>query len=106
MDCGPTCLRMVAAFHGKNYTLPYLRAESHISREGVSMEGICNAAEQIGFRAMGVKIPFSVVGAADEENVSLMRAPLPCIVHWQQKHFVVVKKVTPQYKIHSLTKSN
>lgn len=40
MDCGPTCLRMVAAFYGKRYSLEGLREKSFITREGVSMLGI------------------------------------------------------------------
>ncbi len=50
MDCGPTCLRMVARYHGKHYNLETLRERSHITREGVSMRGISRAAESIGFR--------------------------------------------------------
>jgi len=53
MDCGPTCLRMVAMHYGKNYSLQSLRSRSFISRSGVSMLGISNAAEEIGFRTLG-----------------------------------------------------
>ena len=84
MDCGPTCLRMVAAYHGKEYTLQTLRQKSHLVRGGVSMLGISDAAEEIGFRSLGVKITW--------EKLS-MEAPLPCIVHWQQNHFIVVYKI-------------
>lgn len=80
MDCGPTCLRMVAAHYGRVYSLEGLREKSHISREGVSMLGISEAAEQIGFRTIGVKVSYK----------ELAEAPLPCIVHWNQAHFVVV----------------
>jgi len=80
MDCGPTCLRMVAAHYGRMFSLEGLREKSLITREGVSMLGISEAAENIGFRTTGVKISFE----------ELMTAPLPCIVHWNQKHFVVV----------------
>jgi len=80
MDCGPTCLRMIAAHHGKQYTLEGLREKSHISREGVSLLGISEAAEQIGLRTMGVLITYE----------ELKTVPLPCIVHWNQQHFVVV----------------
>ena len=58
MDCGPTCLRMIAKFYGKNYSLQTLRKNCHISRNGVSMLGISDAAEQLGFRTSGVKIPW------------------------------------------------
>jgi len=80
MDCGPTCLRMVAAHYGRVFSLEGLREKSLITREGVSMLGISEAAEHIGLRSTGVKVSFD----------DLCDAPLPCIVHWNQQHFVVV----------------
>lgn len=59
MDCGPTCLRMIAAFYGKHYSLERLREKSFITRLGVSMLGISEAAEKIGFRTMVCKYPFN-----------------------------------------------
>lgn len=84
MDCGPACLRMIAKYYGKHYTLQTLREKSYITHEGVSMLGISEAAESIGFRSLGVRIN------ADElsDNVSL-----PCILHWNQNHFVVLYKI-------------
>ncbi len=84
MDCGPACLRMIAKFYGKHFSLPYLREKSFIDREGVSLLGISYAAEAIGFRTMSVKIPFQQL--LDEDVV-------PFIAHWRQKHFVVVYEV-------------
>ena len=84
MDCGPTCLRMIAKFYGKSYSLQTLRDKCHITREGVSMLGISDAAESIGFRTTGVKLTW------DQFREEM---PLPCIVHWNQKHFVVVYDV-------------
>ncbi len=81
MDCGPTCLRMVAKHYGKTYSLQDLRRKSHITREGVSMLGISDAAEAIGFRTRGYRLTWEQL--RDE-------VPLPCIVHWNQRHFVVV----------------
>ena len=81
MDCGPACLKMVASFYKKNYSLDYLRKKCYITREGVSFLGLSEAASAIGFKAVGVKIPYEVLA----EKVTL-----PCIVHWSQKHFVVV----------------
>jgi ATP-binding cassette, subfamily B, bacterial len=52
MDCGPTCLRMIAAHYGKEYSLPLLREKSYIDRAGESMKGISEAAESIGFRTL------------------------------------------------------
>ncbi|MDE5760999.1 MAG: peptidase domain-containing ABC transporter, partial [Bacteroides sp.] len=80
MDCGPTCLRMIAGYYGKNYSLQTLRARSFITREGVSMLGISDAAESIGFRTMGVRVSFDQL---------VQDVPLPCILHWNQNHFVV-----------------
>lgn len=84
MDCGPTCLRMIAKHYGRSYTLQSLRERSFITRRGVSMLGISDAAESIGFRTSGVRI-----------NLDQLKAdvPLPCILHWNQSHFVVLYKV-------------
>lgn len=84
MDCGPTCLRMVAKHFGRSISLQKLRDLTETTREGVSLENLADAAERIGFRSLGVKINF----------IDLLEdAPLPCIVHWDQNHFVVVYKV-------------
>lgn len=87
MDCGPTCLRMVAAFYGKRYSLERLRERSFITREGVSMLGISEAAEKIGFRSICVQVSYEM----------LAEAPLPCIVHWNQQHFVVVYRTDKKH---------
>ena len=84
MDCGPTSLRIVAQFYGRHYSLQNLRERCHITREGVSLLGISDAAESIGFRTTGVKITWHQL--RDEAN-------LPCIVHWNQQHFVVVFRI-------------
>ena len=85
MDCGPTCLRMIAKYYGRNYTLQTLREKSFITREGVSMLGISEAAESIGFRTTGVKITLEQLKK---------ETPLPCILHWNQNHFVVLYGIT------------
>jgi len=84
MTCGPTCLRIVAAYYEKSYSLADLVQLSHTDREGSSLLGLSNAAEKIGFRTLGAKVHFSKL-AED--------APFPCIAHWNQNHFVVVYKV-------------
>jgi ABC-type bacteriocin/lantibiotic exporter with double-glycine peptidase domain len=84
MDCGPACLKMVAGFYKKNFTLENIRRKCYITREGVSFLGLSEAADSLGFRTLGVKVPFDVL----TENV-----PLPCIVHWRQRHFIVVYKI-------------
>jgi ATP-binding cassette subfamily B protein len=84
MDCGPTCLRMIAKHYGVNHSIQALRQQSEIGKDGVNLLGIAQAAEQIGFRTLAVKAPLKKM-AAD--------APLPCIVHWNQAHFVVVYRI-------------
>lgn len=93
MDCGPACLRMVARFYGKSYSLQNLRDRCHITREGVSLLGISDAAESIGFRTTGVKVTWTQM---------VEEVPMPCIVHWNQRHFVVVYDVVKKrgsYKV-------
>ena len=84
MDCGPTCLRMIAKYYGRSYTLQNLREKSFITREGVSMLGISDAAESIGMATQGVRITVEQL---------IEDVPLPCILHWNQNHFVVLYKV-------------
>lgn len=84
MDCGPTCLRMIAKYYGRSYSLQTLRERAFITREGVSMLGISEAAETIGFRTSGVKVTLKQL--AEE-------LPLPCVLHWNQSHFVVCYKI-------------
>ena len=89
MDCGPACLRMVAKYYGHHYSLQTLRKKCFITREGVSLLGISDAAENIGFHTNGVSI--SLQKLANE-------APLPCILHWNQNHFVVCYNVRKNRK--------
>ncbi len=83
MDCGPTCMRMIAKHYGKTYTIQELRGKSFITREGVSMLGISDSNESIGFITLGVRIPIEKF---------IIEAPLPFIAHWKQNHFIVVYK--------------
>lgn len=79
-DCGPTSLRMIARHYGLDYSTEMLRKHCHITRHGVNLLGISEAAEYIGFETTGVKITFEQLA---EEGV------FPCILHWNQNHFVV-----------------
>jgi len=85
MDCGPTCLRMVAKHYGRNYSTDTLRQEAGFSREGVTLLGISEAAENIGFRTRGVQLTFDQL---------LNEVRPPCILHWNQAHFVVLTPLT------------
>ena len=84
MDCGPSCLRMIAKYYGRSFSLQYLRERCFLTREGVSFLGISDAADNIGFRTQGVRMNLHQLA----EN-----APLPCILHWKQNHFVVCYKI-------------
>jgi ATP-binding cassette subfamily B protein len=75
---------MVARYYGKDYSLQTLRTRSFISNSGVSMLGISDAAESIGFRTRGYRLTWEQL--RDE-------VPLPCIIHWNQQHFLVVYEI-------------
>lgn len=82
-DCGPTCLKMISLHYGKRINTETLRQLSETTRAGSSLKGLGEAAESIGLRSLGVKISFE----------KLLKAPLPCILHWNQSHFVVLYKI-------------
>ncbi len=84
-DCGPTCLRMVAKFYGKNLSREYLRERAGITKIGVTLGGIAGAAEHIGMRTLGMRVALKSL---------VEEIPLPCIVPWEQNHFIVVYKTT------------
>lgn len=82
-DCGPTCIKIIAKHYGKQIDIQHLRDISETTREGSSLLGISDASESIGFRSVGVKLSFK----------KLEEVPLPCIVHWNKVHYVVVYKI-------------
>jgi len=84
-DCGPACLKIIAKYYGKYYSLQYLRDLCGITREGVSFLDISYAAEKIGLRSLSVKATLDVL---------VEKIPLPCIIHWNNNHFIVVHKAT------------
>ena len=84
MDCGPACLAMIASHYGVDFGLQYLRDKSFITKEGVSLLGICEAAEKIGMKTVAVKSQLKYVD----------NSLLPCILHWNQNHFVVLHKIS------------
>lgn len=84
VDCGPTCLRMVAKYYGRNLNVQKLKEAAEIGKEGVNLLGIAQAAESVGFRTLGIKVNL--------ERLS-KDAPMPCIVYWGQNHFVVMYKI-------------
>lgn len=84
MDCGPSCLAMIAKHYGSEPDVEELRSVCSLGKDGVSLLGISKAAERIGFKSIGGRLGFDTLAS---------EAPLPCIVHWDQNHFVVVYRV-------------
>ena len=79
-DCGPTCLKIVGKHFGKTINIQQLRDFSETTREGSNLLFLSDAAEKIGFRTLGVKLNLE----------RLNEAPLPCILHWNKEHYVVL----------------
>jgi ATP-binding cassette subfamily B protein len=88
MDCGAACLTMIAAHHGLKLTHDTIRELCHTTRIGVSLLAISHAAEQLGFRTLGGRIPLSTL---------LEKRPFPCILYWNQYHFVVLNGVSRRW---------
>ena len=57
MDCGPTCLKMVAGHYGKKYPLQYFRRLCSLTRQGTTMASLIQAAEQVGFKTLAAEVP-------------------------------------------------
>ena len=87
-DCGPTCIKIIAKYYGKVLNTQKLRSLSETTREGSSLLGLSDAVESIGFRSLGVKLSLE----------KLEEVPLPCIIHWNKVHYVVLYKVKKDRK--------
>ena len=82
-DCGPTSLKIIAKYYDKTIAIQNLRDFSETTREGSNLLFLSDAAEKIGFRTLGVKL-----------NVErIEEAPLPCILHWNKEHYVVLYNI-------------
>jgi len=82
-DCGPSCLKIISKHFGKVISIQKLRKHAETTRAGSSLLGLSEAAEKLGFRSLGVKISLE----------KLLEAPLPCILHWNKNHYVVLYKI-------------
>jgi ATP-binding cassette subfamily B protein len=88
MDCGPTCLKIITAYYGRNISRDLLRERSFLTQTGVSLNGISQAAESIGIQTLMLQCNIKML----EEEV-----PLPVIAHWRERHFIVIYKVDNYY---------
>jgi ATP-binding cassette subfamily B protein len=86
MQCGIACLQMICKHYGREFSLNELSKYCMTTNEGVSMLGISEAANEIGLHSICGKLTIE----------QLYQAPLPCIVHWDQNHFVIVYKIKPK----------
>lgn len=84
MDCGPTCLRIIASYYSKNYSLEYLKGISNISQIGTSLRGLIKSAEIIGFDTQCVQITLDQL---------MSEVTLPCVLHWDNNHYCVLYKI-------------
>jgi ATP-binding cassette subfamily B protein len=94
-DCGVSCLKMIANYYGRSFTVDYLRRISFITKEGVSLLTISKAAERIGFKTLNLELSFEYL--ADS-------VPLPCILFYNKQHFVVLYDIKESRKRGSVTK--
>tara|TARA_Y100000815_G_scaffold239315_1_gene234147 strand:+ start:4896 stop:7097 length:2202 start_codon:yes stop_codon:yes gene_type:complete len=79
-DCGPTCIKMIAEFYGKKFSSSYLRTLSETQRWGTNLANLSDAADQVGLKSLCAGILLN----------ELKQAPLPCIIHWNNNHYVVL----------------
>jgi ATP-binding cassette subfamily B protein len=84
MDCGPAALKIIAKFYGKDFSIKFLRDKCNITREGVSLRDISRVAEEIGLKNLPIKLSL-------EDLINKIK--LPCIIHWNYSHFVVLYKL-------------
>lgn len=83
MQCGIACLQMVCQYYGRTYSMEAVSNFCHATTEGVSMLGISEASENLGIESVSAKVSVE----------KLTKAPMPCILHWSQSHFVVLYRV-------------
>lgn len=86
MDCGPACLAMIANSYGKNYSLQYIRDSSYISRDGVSLLSLSDTSVEMGFKPFPTQLSI--------HKLKELKSELPCLLHWDKEHFIVLKKIT------------
>ncbi len=84
MDCGPASLKIICKHYSKNFSMKFLRDKCGITREGVSLKDISRVSEEIGLRTLPLKVTYDDL---------FKKIPLPCILHWNYSHFVVLYKI-------------
>lgn len=88
MDCGPVCLRIVSAYYGKTFPIAYFRKLCSIGKQGTTMASMMEAAALLGFKTLAAELPYEQL---------LNKVQLPCILHWEKEHYVVLYRMTSKY---------
>lgn len=83
-DCGPTSLKIIAKYYGRAINLSHIIKISETTREGSSLLNLSDASEKLGFRSIGVKVSLE----------GLLEIPLPCLIHWNKNHYIVLYKIS------------
>jgi ATP-binding cassette subfamily B protein len=87
MTCGTTCIMMISKYYGKIFASSRLREMAHVDLSGSSLANLASAAEQLGYMTRGMKLDYD----------TLKSVTLPCIVHWQGYHYIVVYKIDEKF---------
>ncbi len=87
MQCGVACMAMICRHYDKGLSISWLESLCHASKEGVSLKALHDLSIELGMD--------SVAGKVSLDN--LHEVPLPCILHWNQNHFVVLYKINDRY---------
>ena len=87
-DCAPTCLKIISKYFGKTFEIEYLRNICCLDSNGVSVSNLSQAGELLGFKSVVFDITFDQL---------IKKAILPCIAYLDDKHFVVIYRISFKY---------
>ncbi|MCV2420914.1 peptidase domain-containing ABC transporter [Paucibacter sp. DJ2R-2] len=82
-ECGLACLAMISSYHGQWQELPDLRQRLQASAKGMTLKQLIGFADELGFAARAVQLELEDLG----------QLQMPCILHWDMNHFVVLRRV-------------
>lgn len=88
MDCGPVCLKIITAYYGKTFPLSHFRKLCSIGKQGTTMANMIVASKALGFKTLAAELPYPQL---------LNKVTLPCILHWEKEHYVVLYRISDKY---------
>lgn len=88
MDCGPVCLKIITAYYGKTFPLSHFRKLCSIGKQGTTMANMIVASKALGFKTLAAELPYPQL---------LNKVALPCILHWEKEHYVVLYRINDKY---------